>query len=88
MNLFAEFIVPLLCSVVVTCYSLYMFFHFTIEMEIHSPKFFYEKGYNVVGSWILFLGLSIINPIGTLVILYEKVCDVVKFLFTVVRKDI
>ena len=78
MNLFKEFVIPLLCSTLVTCHSLYMLFHFTIEMEITSPKFFKNKGYNPIGSWILFIGLSIINPIGTMEIIYEKTRDTVQ----------
>ena len=87
MNLFKEFVIPLLCSMLVTCHSMYMLFHFTIEMEITSPKFFKNKGYNSIGSWILFIGLSIINPIGTMTIIYEKTRDGVQRLLTKHRQQ-
>lgn len=51
-----------------------------------TPKYFYnEKKFNWFGSWISFIGLCLISPIGLFIKLIGLLYDFIKWLFTVGR---
>lgn len=52
-----------------------------------TPKYFYnDKKFNWFGSWVAFIGLSLISPIGLFFKVIGLLYDLIKWLFTVGRR--